>query len=357
MFNIPEEDLKAIVLDLGSLNRRFANSTVMVTGAAGFLGKIFLYYFQYLNQDYLLNNPVKVLALDNFIIGSPILSEFDDDKNITVIRHDITQPFNLINLHRNQKIDYIISAAGIASPSLYRKYPLETLDVSYLGTKNMMELAYNQECKSILTFSSSEVYSTPPDDLIPTPETYNGACATMDTRSCYDIGKQVLETLSYIYSTHYKIPVKIVRPFNVYSYVHESDTRVLPNFIKAALKNQPLKIYGNNTNTRTFCFITDAIAGFLRALLLGQNGAVYNIGNPNPEITIENLANKVKIITGSNSKIETIPYPSNYPSTEPKRRCPDITKATKDLNYQPLVCLDVGIKKYWNWAKENYFVL
>jgi UDP-glucuronate decarboxylase len=349
---IPEQDLLDIANGLKNDIFRFEGKTILITGGSGFLGRNFLAFFQFINKN-ILKKPAKIISVDNYIVGSDIDEKIYDDPNIEIIRHDITQPLKT-KLKNSVKIDYIIAAAGIAAPAVYKKYPLETLDVSYSGILNVLELAYQHSVESIITFSSSEVYGTPPDDQIPTPETFIGSCPSMDTRSCYDIGKMVVETLSYIFYTHHDVNVKVIRPFNVYSYAHQSDTRVLPNFIKGVLNNQPLKVYGNNNNTRTFCFITDAIIGFLKVLIKGRAGEIYNIGCDTPEITIPDLARLVKKITNYSGDIIEIPYPNNYPSTEPHRRCPDISKAKKELEYIPTVDLETGIYKFFNWAKENY---
>lgn len=358
---IPEKDLYELLSNLvddkfGNINLAFANKRVLITGAAGFLGRAFLSYFKHLNETVLINTPVKIIAVDNFIVGSPNLDEFKGDKNVKTISHNVIEPIPGKHFSGFKRIDYLIGAAGLASPKMYRKFPEETIDVSVLGTKNLLRLANEKKALGVLTFSSSEVYNTPPDDQIPTPETYIGACPNMDVRSCYDIGKEILETISYVYHTRDNTPVVVVRPFNVYGCVHESDSRVLPNFIKASLKNESMKVYGDDGNTRTFCYITDALQGFVRLLVHGKRGQVYNIGNLSPEITIQDLALLIKEKTPTLSSIEVVKYPSDYPSTEPHRRCPNINKASSEVGYSPKISLADGIIKYYNWAKDNYFL-
>ncbi len=248
---------------------------------------------------------------------------------------DITKSLPKIKAH------YIISAAGNASPYLYRKLPLETMDVSYLGTRNILELAKNTGA-TVLSFSSSEVYGNP--TVVPTPESYVGAIDTFGERSCYDIGKLSLETLSHIYATKYGVDVKVIRPFNVYGPgMSPNDGRVLPNFIKAAKANKPILVYDSGEQTRTFCYVDDFIDGAIRILLSGDR-LPYNCGNDSPEISILELANYLQEAIGKKLDIRTVPYPNVYPVGEPRRRCPDLSKI-KTLGYLPKISLQDGIKR------------
>lgn len=345
---IPRYDLYEICDELGDLVYKFAGKKILLTGGAGFLGQAFLDVFKFINEEYLEpGKSCRIISVDNYIAGNQLDEEIKKDIFIFPVHADITNQFDFGHC------DYIINAAGIAAPSVYMKYPEETLLVSLLGTQNCLKLAQKYGCESSLFFSSSEVYATPPAEYIPTPETFIGTIPSMSPRSCYDLGKQVLENFCYIYNQK-NVHSVIVRPFNVYSYVKEIDTRVLPNFIKSVMRNETLKVYGKTSNTRTFCFLNDAIIGFIKALLLGKSGEVYNIGNDKPETTMYELAALVKKVSNSKSNIEVIPYPENYPSTEPLRRCPDISKARKELLYEPKVSLETGIKKFYDWAVQNY---
>jgi UDP-glucuronate decarboxylase len=349
---ISQEDLQRICFDLGGSVNRFNGKTILISGAAGFLGGIFMEFFRYINSNYL-STPCKMIGIDNFIIGVRFPEEYKDDPNIRIINHDITHPLGM-QIANDDNVDFVISASGLASPKLYRKFPEETMRVSLDGTVNMLRVAYYKNAESVITFSSSEVYVTPPDDKIPTPETYVGAIPTNEPRSCYDIGKLCVETMSSIYFEKYNVPVKVIRPFNVYGPCDKSDTRVIPNFIKSILNGESLKVYGENENTRTFCYVSDAITGFLRVLLFGKNNEIYNIGNPSPEISMFNLASLIKNQTNYDGKVEVIPYPAGYPSTEPRRRCPDISKASSQIGYTPRVKLQDGVENFFKWAQENW---
>jgi UDP-glucuronate decarboxylase len=322
----------------------------LITGSGGFLGKVFVAFFKFLNETFLLK-PCKLICIDNNIAYA---SEEDLPENgkIKYLAIDITDKKELKEL---PKIDLILNAAGLASPQTYKRFPFKTLDVSYLGTVNMAELTYEMNTQSFLAFSSSEVYSTPPPDKIPSKEDYIGNLLTNTERSCYDIGKTVLETLCVLYWKQKQVPVKIVRPFNIYGPgMFQNDFRVLPNFVNSILRNKPVKVYGYGYQTRTFCYITDAIVGFLRVLLLGKNGEIYNIGNNTPEVSINDLAKILRDTVAPNVKIENVSYPSSYPSTEPLRRCPCLEKAALEIGYKPTINLEEGLKRFYNWAKENY---
>ena len=185
---------------------------------------------------------------------------------------------------------------------------------------------------------------------IPTSEDYIGTIPTMGNRSCYDIGKQVLETLFYIYYNKYKVRAKVVRPFNIYGpYMGTKDNRVLSNWMNNFIDDIPIKIYGDGKQTRTFCYASDAITMMLGVLLDGKNGEIYNVGNSTPELTMVELGNKFYEVLGKKSRLELIKYPDDYPSDEPSRRCPNIDKVVKTTNIQPQISLDVGLIKMYKY--------
>lgn len=244
------------------------------------------------------------------------------------------------------KTDYIINCAGNASPYTYRKLPLETMDVSYLGTKNVLELA-KETGATVLNFSSSEVYGNP--TMVPTPESYIGKIETMGARSCYDVGKLAIETLSHIYATQYGVDVKIVRPFNVYGPgMNPNDGRVIPNFIRAAKGYKPLQVYDTGKQTRTFCYVDDFIDGAIKVLLFGDR-LPFNVGNDVPEISMLDLAYTLQRVVrdnggGDDIDIKIVPYPNVYPEGEPMRRCPDLSKI-RTLGYEPKIELEEGLRR------------
>ena len=205
--------------------------------------------------------------------------------------------------------DWIIHAAGIASPYYYRAYPLETLEVATVGTQRLLERAKQAHAK-FLYFSSSEIYGDPDPTHVPTLESYRGNVSTLGPWACYDEGKRVGETYCYIYHDYYGVHTNIVRPFNVYGPgMQKSDYRVMPNYAAQIAAKKPLMIYGDGQQTRTFCYIVDAMIGFFRVPLKGVPGEVYNIGNPKPEVTMNDLATAFAKISPTSVTVQTTEYP------------------------------------------------
>src|SRR4029079_2794639 len=209
-----------------------------------------------------------------------------------------------------EDLHFILHAAGVASPVYYMKYPLETIESAVQGTKNLLELARkNKDLEGFLLFSSSEIYGDPDPKSVPTPETYHGYVSSVGPRACYDESKRLGETISTIYQQQFNVPVTIVRPVHVFGPgMKHNDRRVIPMFTYEALNGRALPVHGDGRQTRTFCYITDAISGFLKALLKGRPGEAYNIGNANNEISMADLAKMYSaVIPGST--VQFIPYP------------------------------------------------
>ena len=343
------QNAKIIFDKLNLLNDRFSGKTILLTGASGFLGVNFLNYFSFLNTNKYLNIPCKVKAYDNFIREpAPWFNQLINlDKNIEIYKEDILEFKNF------PEADYIIHAASIASPTFYKKFPLETIDANVNGIRNLLEFYKNKKIESILYFSTSEVYGDPDKGNIPTNENYNGNVSSIGPRACYDESKRLGETLCTIYNKIYNIPVKIVRPFNNFGPgLNINDKRVIPDFFNNILNNQDISIFSKGHDTRTFCFITDAIDGYLRVLLKGNNSEPYNIGTDKPEITIRDLAKIILSFQNNNKKIiYKINEDVDYLKDNPKRRCPDISKAKNELLYYPTMDLQEGLKKTYEFYK------
>lgn len=298
---------------------------VLVTGAAGFLGSHLV--------DHLLKFGHRVTAVDNLQTGSlENIRPHIEAGRITFVPHDVTVPFDLM-------VDQIYNLACAASPPLYQSDPIHTAKTSALGAINLLALAQKHGAR-IFQASTSEVYGDP--HVHPQPEDYWGHVNPIGIRSCYDEGKRFAETLFMDSWRHHGVDVKIARIFNTYGpRMRADDGRVVSNFVVQALKGQPITIYGDGSQTRSFCYVDDLISGFLK-LMASPRGTTgpFNLGNP-VEFTVRGLAELVIEITGSKSKIEHHPLPSD----DPKQRKPDIALARDVLGWQPMVTLRDGLLK------------
>jgi len=299
---------------------------ILVTGGAGFLGR-------HLCKKLLENKSNKVICLDNLITGKESnINEFKTNRNFKFLKFDITKK---IFLHH---VDEIYNLASLASPDKYKAYPIETIMVNFMGTKNTLDLACIHNAKILLT-STSEVYGDP---LIhPQPEEYYGNVNTIGERSCYDESKRLAETLMYEYKKKYLLDTKIVRIFNTYGpFMDEKDGRVITNFLYKINTNKPLEIYGSGEQTRSFCYVDDLIDGLI-AMMDSQESGPINLGNPNCEFTLNELVVTLEKITNKKLEIKYLPSTEN----DPKCRKPIIDKAINKLNWFPKINLEEGLKK------------
>lgn len=341
------EDIRNIAAALKPYYSFFSGKTFLITGAYGFLGRYMVHLLKYLNEE-VLDKKVRALLLDNFVTGYE--QRVISDRNLVFHRHNVINPFST-----NEEVDYIIHAAGIASPAYYTKYPIETMDVGTVGTRHMLELAYKKNVSGFLFTSSSEVYGDPDPKHVPTNEEYYGNVSITGPRSCYDESKRFGETMCLAFWKTFNVPVKIVRPFNVYGPgIRPDDYRVLPNFIEHALRKEPLPIHGDGRNTRSFCYISDAIEAIFRVLFAKESGEYFNIGNPGPEISVRDLAYVVKDAMPYKVDVVNIDPPhAVYASSDPKRRCPDISKLQRVTGFKPKVSLEEGVRRTIRWFSES----
>ncbi len=341
-------DIDEIVDRLGDEAKAFGGKTVLLTGGRGFLGRYFMEVFGALNRR-VLEQPVSLVAMDNMITAGKEGAQVPNLPNVEFIQHDVIQPFEW-----DRQLDYVIHAAGIASPYYYRAYPLETLEVAITGTRRMLELADQHDAR-LTFFSSSEIYGDPDPKHVPMAESYRGNVSCQGPRACYDESKRVGETLCYIFHGAKGTHTNTIRPFNVFGPgMQETDYRVLPNFASRIKGSLPLLVYGTGNQTRTFCYITDAIVGFLLVVLKGVAGEAYNIGNPEPEISMVDLVKRIEKVSSNTVAYDVVEYPDSYPADEPNRRAPDIRKARLQLDYSPAVDLDDGLKRFLDWSDTVY---
>ena len=304
---------------------------VLVTGGAGFLGSHLC--------DRLIAEGNDVICLDNLFTGNKNnIRHLIGHPYFEFIRHDVIEPIHL-------EVDQIYNLACPASPVHYQYNPIKTTKTSVLGAINMLGLAKRVHAR-ILQASTSEVYGDP--EVHPQPESYRGCVNTIGIRSCYDEGKRVAETLFFDYHRQNHVDIKVMRIFNTYGpNMHPNDGRVVSNFIVQALKEQDITVYGDGSQTRSFCYVDDLIEGMVR-LMNSRDGFTgpVNIGNPG-EFTILQLAEKVIELTGSKSKIVFEPLPSD----DPLQRKPVIDLAKKELGWEPTIPLEEGLKKTIEYFK------
>jgi UDP-glucuronate decarboxylase len=305
---------------------------ILVTGGAGFLGSHLC--------DRLVKDGSDVVCLDNFFTGrKKNIEHLIGLKNFEMIRHDVTIPLFL-------EVDQIYNLACPASPVHYQYNAVKTIKTSVLGAINMLGLAKRVKAR-ILQSSTSEVYGDP--DVHPQREDYWGHVNPIGIRSCYDEGKRVAETLFFDYHRQNKVDIRVMRIFNTYGpRMHPNDGRVVSNFIVQALRGEKLTLYGDGTQTRSFCYVDDLIDGMVRLMEQEEIIGPVNIGNPG-EFTIKELAEQIVKLTGSKSGIV---YKA-LPSDDPKQRCPDITLAKKALKWQPKVKLSEGLKRTIKYFKGS----
>jgi len=296
---------------------------ILITGGAGFIGSHL--------SERLLSEGHNVVVIDNFFTGSrKNVTHLLDNKNFELIRHDVSVPYVA-------EVDFIFNLACPASPVHYQKYPVQTLKTSFLGAMNMLDLAREKKI-GILQASTSEVYGDP--SITPQVESYWGNVNPIGIRSCYDEGKRASESLFFDYHRQHNVNIKVARIFNTYGpQMALDDGRVVSNFIVQALQNKPITMYGDGSQTRSFCFVSDLVDGIIKLAFspTGVTGPI-NLGNPN-EFTILELAKMIISLTNSKSEISF----EDFPSDDPKQRRPDISLALRELGWEPRILLEEGL--------------
>lgn len=328
MEEILREDFDQIAkqIDLSAV----LGKTVLITGACGFIGSYLMKMFGYFDI-------CEVCGIDNFIAGKRDSVADATSDRLRVYDLDIASEFALTRI----KVDYILHAASIAAPMFYKRYPIETLRANVLGTWNVLKWAVKTKPMSLIHFSSSEVYGDP--SCIPTPESYWGNVSPTGPRAVYDESKRLSETLCITYHRQFGVPVKVARPFNVYGPgMRLDDGRVIPNLMKAILNRETFAVYGDGSDTRSYCYISDAVTQILSVLLGGADGEAYNVGC-DMEINLHDLGGLAQVMFDGLPTIEYI-NAAEARQDAPKRRRPDISKVLK-IAPKPVYDLRSGLER------------
>src|SRR5581483_3465637 len=277
-------------------------------------------------------------------------------RSLRFLQHDVTRPMDGFDF------DYVIHGASIASPTFYRLHPIETIDANVWGLRCLLD-AFRQRgdhsAGGFLFFSSSEIYGDPDAAHIPTPESYRGFVSCTGPRACYDESKRFGETLCVNFAQAHNLPITSVRPFNNYGPgLRLGDRRVIPDFASKIVAGEDIELLSDGSPTRTFCYVADAVGGYLKALVRGKRGEAYNIGTDAPEISMRDLARTMVAIAGREHGYRgKVTYRASsdaqYLTDNPNRRCPDIGKARRELAYEPSISLDEGLKRSLAWYYDN----
>jgi UDP-glucuronate decarboxylase len=337
---------------------RFRGATIVVTGCAGFLG---FYFLQYLVLYASRLGLKKVIGLDTFLLRTPAwVEDLRRTHPDTLEIHQFDVAINSLSVIEGAKeARYVIHMASIASPSFYRQYPVETIDANIVGLRDILGLYIDSpNLGGILYFSSSEIYGDPDSAHIPTDEEYRGNVTCTGPRACYDEAKRLGETLCYVFGTKYSMPVCVARPFNNFGPGMRIDDKRLPaDFALAVLQGHDITILSDGSPTRTFCYISDAIIGYLLCLLHGKY-EYFNIGMDKPEISVREFADIYveagrEIVGYAGQAVFGTSAEPDYLKDNPNRRCPNIDKARRILGYRPTISVNEGVRRFLTFLNEN----
>jgi UDP-glucuronate decarboxylase len=337
-----EEDARILLASTATSRKALEGSSIVLAGAGGFLGSYLLDVIAVWNRE--ASARMRVLAVDNFASGVPDrLAHLADEPWLRLVIHDLRQPFE-----PEEPVNWIIHGASIASPTFYRRFPLETIDVNVQGTRHLLDLARSPDVRGMLYLSSSEIYGDPPPEAIPTTEDFRGLVSCTGPRACYDESKRLGETLCTTYHRLYGTPVKIGRPFNVYGPGQRlDDRRIIPDLLSSALAGGPLVLLSDGRATRSFCYARDAASAMLAILCQGTNGEAYNLGNDAEEVTILEVARTLqRVAPEAHLEIEHRVSPDAlYLTDNPQRRRPDLGKLKAIAGWNPEVSLEEGLAR------------
>ena len=327
---------------------KLAGKHLLITGANGYLASYMADTVVWLN-DHVLSNPCHLVLL----VRSPLtadsrLGHLQDRADVTVLEQDVREP-----LAYDWPLDFIIHAASPASPRKYLQDPLGTLDANISGTQQLLEYAHRHGVESFLYFSSSEIYGEIPASVEQIPETFFGSVDSLAPRACYTESKRVGETLCMVYFRQFGLPVKIVRPFHVYGCGQLlDDGRVVADFLRHRLTNEPIRLFSDGTGIRSFTYIADAVMGYWQLLLSDANGEAFNIGEDQEIITIRALAERIAALESPQLECHFQPGSAQHVIGAPSRSVPNVEKARQWLGYQPRYSLEAGLKRTLEWYRS-----
>lgn len=359
--DVVDADLAGLRLALAGELAQLAGKHVLIVGGAGFLGYYLVQTLTSANRAGAVQPKIRVTVWDSYARGLPDwLAELEGEPLLSLVQRSVTDPIG----SDAGDFDYVVHAASIASPTYYKRHPIETMDANVNGLRNLLEYARRQADRSrplsgFLFFSSSEIYGDPPADAIPTPETYRGNVSCTGPRACYDESKRFGETLCVNFAQVHGVPVSMARPFNnIGPGLKISDRRVLPDFARDVLAGRPIEMLSDGGPRRTYCYVGDAIAGYYKILVRGRPGEPYNVGVESPEISVAELAERVARtaaeLFGYRGRVIRSQSPdASYLADNPARRCPTIAKARAELGYAPAISLDDALRRSLLWYRDH----
>ena len=345
------EDLERICDRIPDALGALGGRRLLVSGGAGFLGYYLVSTVAAWNRRVGSGETIELTVWDTFARGvPPWLETVSAEPHVTVEERDVSRP-----IEGELELDFVVHAAGIASPTFYRRFPIETIDANVTGLRRLLDHCRGRELGGVLFFSSSEIYGDPVPEAIPTREDYRGNVSCTGPRACYDESKRFGETLCVNFARSHGVPVTIVRPFNNYGPgLRIDDRRVIPDFARDVVEGRDVVLLSDGSPTRTFCYVADAVCGYYAALVHGRRGEAYNVGVEEPEISIGDLAERMaaigrEVLGYEGRVVRRESDDPEYLVDNPSRRRPDIAKARRELGYAPEVPLDEGLRRSLLW--------
>lgn len=348
--SVVRDDLRSIHAAIGN-RPDWGGGILLMTGCAGFLGFYLIHYFLHYAEDLGIR---KVIGLDTFLLEKPswLTRLAETYPNLFALHAFDVSRDRIEEVEEANNVRYVIHGASIASPTFYRRYPLETIDANVWGLRRLLDFFRDsKELRGFLFFSSSEIYGEPDPRYIPTGEEYRGNVSCLGPRACYDESKRFGETLSYVFAQTYGMPVVIARPFNNYGPGMKPGDRRLPaDLAEAVMSGRDITLFSDGSPTRTYCYVADAVVGYLLCLLHGRYD-YFNIGADRPELSVRQLAELYRVagteICGYAGQVRHAASPDpDYLVHNPSRRCPDIGKARRELGYNPQVDVEDGVRRH-----------